>query len=149
MAACTALLVFPGLWTLLWVRAQDMQYVLLPRKEHELIERRIPALPVLKAIDRTVPKGTPVFSFNDDRYYCQARFFAGWSERTGRAVLQAEDPEEAVEALRVVGVVGVLFSDEEQRSGRSMLFRSDVLSRYFQHVASANGWHFYTLAARE
>jgi hypothetical protein len=145
---CLALLAFPCLWTIMWQRAADLKAVLfaLPASEREVVTRRYPSLPVLESIDQSLPPGTPVFSVsNVDHYYCQARLYRGWSDRTGRAARDATDPQAAVEALRQVGVQGILFSDADQQSGKFVLFRPDTLQHYFRPIASVNGWHFYVL----
>jgi hypothetical protein len=150
LLVCLALLVFPCSWTVLWQRVADLKAVFfaVPAAEREVVARLYPSLPVLEAIDRSLPPGTPVFSIsNVDHYYCQARLYRGWSARAGRAARDATEPPAAVEALRQVGVQGILFSDADQQSGKFVLFRPDTLQQYFRPVASANGWHFYLLRA--
>jgi hypothetical protein len=123
--------------------------VIRPDFDHELVERKIPSLPVVEAVNRTLPAGAPVLSTNLGRYYCKARFFSGWSERTGQRALTTRDPEEAVEVLREIGVRGLLFSDADQESAWCILLRPEHLDRYFTHVTSANGWHFYVWASKK
>jgi hypothetical protein len=113
--------------------------------EREFVERRIPSLPVVEAVNERLPAGTPVLSTHLARYYCRARLFSGWSQRTGQRALTTADPNEAVQALREIGVRGVLFSDADQKAEWCVLLRPEHLDHYFSHIASADGWHFWIL----
>jgi hypothetical protein len=142
-------MLFPGLWTSVSVGAKNIVPALRPRKDASYIARSVPSLPLLSFINRSLPADAPIFSFNMDRYYCDARFYQGWSVRTGRRALEATSAEEAAEALRDVGVSGILFSDEEQKQKRCLLFEPAALRRYFRRVKSQNGWHFYVWASSQ
>jgi len=149
VSLCLALLVFPSMWTCGWGRARDVFHALRPDKDREYLVRALPSLPVLESMNGSLPAETPVFTFNLDRYYCHARCYAGWSDRTGRRALSAADAEDAAVALKEIGVQGILFSDRDQQEGRFVLFEPPSLDRFFRHVKSENDWHFYVWASKK